>query len=108
MREEQTDWFVKVVIPVWGPSHCHIRASLGRQRLGLGAYGNSWRCAPNVGNAPSDKNSLAEFVRSAFVFGKEKKTKHSHAALGCGMADGGVCWSWDNSATLGLTVMTTF
>lgn len=44
--------------------------------------------------APSDINPLADYVQGAVWCLKEKKTKHSHAASGCGNVDAAEWWYW--------------
>lgn len=85
----------EVLIPVWGPGQCHIRALVSHQSLGglgQGAYGNS-SSAATAGIAPSDIKSSRNQPNMSEVrlcLKKEKKTKHSHAAWAvvCGCSDG--------------------
>lgn len=74
-----------ILIPESGPDLWHIGASVGRQSLGRGVYGNS---APTR-SGPSDINPLVGNVHSAGLClekeTKKNKTKHSHAARAKGM-----------------------
>lgn len=99
----------EVLIPVWGPGQCHIRASVLHQTLGglgQGAYGSP-SSAATAGIAPSDIKSSRNQPNMPEVrlcLEKEKKTKHSHAAWAvvCGCSDVGGGWVAGERTTLRL------
>lgn len=84
MHREQTDKTCAkggCLIPGWGPNLCHKGASVWRQSLGRGVYGNSV-VAPKAGNvAPSDINPLADYVQGAVCVWKKKRKQNIHMLL---------------------------